>query len=173
VLGTFVVFNSTTAPRLTLVLARQRYIMSTGDPVKWQCHECKAAPHLVATTSKCTGVLPNGHQCPHVMCPDCKKDDDIPPPLGPGALRSPPIPATTVRSDTIPRTVPSMAPGGNSRNRDRRKYHQPAWRLSTRPSQRGWWVCSECRFTNSPHLSPERCTNCNHQKCRNCRPTSR
>lgn len=169
VLVTFVVFNSTAAPRLTLVLAHQRYIMSTQGPVRWQCHECNTAPHLCAITIKCTGVLSNGLQCEHEMCPHCKKDNDIPPPLSTGALRSPPIPATTIHLNTIPRTVPSMAPGGNSRNRDRRKYHQLARRLSTRPSRRGWWVCCSCRFANNPALSPERCPDCSHQKCRNCR----
>jgi hypothetical protein len=58
-----------------------------GSPEKWQCHICKAGPHIYATTPSCTGVLSNRTQCGHQMCPDCKMDGEIPP-SGSGAFRS-------------------------------------------------------------------------------------
>jgi hypothetical protein len=57
-------------------------------PEKWQCHMCKAGPHIYATTPICTGVLSNCTQCRHQMCRDCKMDREIPPPSGSGAFRS-------------------------------------------------------------------------------------
>lgn len=37
-----------------------------------------------------------------------------------------------------------------------------------RPSNKGWWVCSECGYENNPALAPELCTQCPHRKCPYC-----
>jgi hypothetical protein len=59
-----------------------------GHLEKWQCHICKAGPHLYATTPSCTGVLSNSVQCGHQVCRDCRTDGEIPPQSGSGTFRS-------------------------------------------------------------------------------------
>lgn len=59
-----------------------KQITDFTETEKWQCHICKAGPHLCATSRKCTGVVGNGRKCGHEMCRHCKKDKDIPPPMG-------------------------------------------------------------------------------------------
>lgn len=37
-----------------------------------------------------------------------------------------------------------------------------------RPSLAGWWVCCTCQGMNNPHLCPERCSLCSHERCEGC-----
>jgi hypothetical protein len=145
--------------------------MANRTPRIWQCHVCNTGPHTCATTPACTGVRSDNRQCGHIMCSRCKKDNDIPNPLGTAASRSFRTRATMIDANATPRTVPSMAPRGtkSGRGRGRGLYHQPALRLSSRPSMAGWWTCSVCGSMNNPELSDGRCTTCNHRKCRDCR----
>jgi hypothetical protein len=151
----------------TISFDHQRKIMAAPSPEKWQCHECKTGPQLCATAICCA-------QCGHNMCDECKKDGEIPSPLGAGVLRSPPTRAPTTYSHAMPRNVPNMAPRGNIRDRDRGRYYQPALRLSSRPPPlTGWWICHVCSFKNNPDLCGGRCTHCQHLKCPICRPWRR
>lgn len=176
VLAAFALFVYTSASHTHYFLDLQRKFMATQPPPppheKWQCHLCDGGPYLYANTSSCTGVLRNGTQCGHGVCHLCKKDNDIPPPISPGALRSPPTPAKTIYSTAMPRAVPSMAPG-TRRDGDRSKYHHHAMELNARPDATGWWICSSCDSLNNPELSCGRCTSCNHTKCPSCRPYRR
>ena len=143
--------------------------MTNRTPRMWQCHVCNTGPQTCATTPACTGVRPDNRQCGHIMCSRCKKDNDIPNPMGTAASRSLRTRATMIDVNATPRTVPGMAPRGTKSARGRGPYHQPALRLSTRPSPAGWWKCSECGSMNNPALCGGRCTICNHRKCRDCR----
>jgi hypothetical protein len=142
--------------------------MANRAPRIWQCHVCNTGPHTCATTPACTGVRPDNRQCGHIMCSRCKKDNDIPNPLGTAASRSLRTRATMIDANAMPRTVPSMAPRGTKSARARSLY-QPALRLSTRPPRTGWWICSACKNMNNPDLADGRCTSCGHWKCRECR----
>jgi len=138
-----------------------------ADPEKWQCHECGSGPHLYATTKRCTGVV-EGRQCGHKVCDDCKKDNNIQPPLaskwrtrssdhqhGDVPIRD----FTALHSGyDHERSVNAMCGGGRRMN----------LRLTSRPSMAGWWKCCQCRNWNNPTLSPERCVQCQHRKCSYC-----
>lgn len=39
---------------------------------------------------------------------------------------------------------------------------------SPQSSQRGWWVCSNCRATINTTLAPGRCYQCGHSRCSKC-----
>lgn len=142
--------------------------MANRTPEKWQCHLCHAGPYTCTITPACTEVLSDNRPCGHRMCPKCKKDNDIPNPLGTAASRSFRTRAMTIDVSAMPRTVPGMAPRGTKIARGRGLYHQPALRLSSRPSMAGWWKCSKCDSINNPRLSAGRCTICNHTKCGSC-----
>src|SRR5271163_1950861 len=135
--------------------------MANPRPPVWQCHDCGAGPYLRETTPACI-------QCGHKMCPDCKRDGDIPNTLG-TVLRSPLTAAKTTDYSAMRRTAPAMAPRGNKRALDHGQYHQQALRL-TRPPLTGWWICSKCGNENDPDLTDGRCSICNHAKCGTCRP---
>jgi hypothetical protein len=143
--------------------------MANPAPRIWQCHVCGAGPHILAIATSCTGVRSDNRQCGHRMCPTCKKDNNIPNPMGTAASRSLRTRATMIDVNAVPRTVPSMVPRGTKSARGRGLYYQPALRLSSRPSMDGWWTCSVCGNMNNPKLSDGRCTICSHRKCRDCR----
>jgi hypothetical protein len=143
--------------------------MANRTPEKWQCHLCHAGPYTCTITPACTEVLSDNRPCGHRMCPKCKKDDAIPNPLGTAASRSFRTRAMTIDVSAMPRTVPGMAPRGTKSARGRGLYHQPALRLSSRPSMAGWWTCHGCKNMNNPELTDGRCTVCSHRRCRECR----
>ena len=143
--------------------------MTNPPPEKWQCHICLEGPHTYSITTSCTGVRSDNKQCGHRLCRYCKTDNEIPNPLGPAALRSPPTAARTTDYSTMRRTAPAMVPRGNKRTLDHGQHHQQALRLGARPSMAGWWTCCYGHM-NNPALSSGRCTQCNHEKCRNCSP---
>jgi hypothetical protein len=107
------------------------------------------------------------------MCQDCKRDRDIPNLLSTAALRSPLTAAGGVDVSAMRGAVSSMAPRGNKSARERGQHHQPALRLSARPSLARWWICSDCHYKNNPDLANERCVSCGHTKCQYCRPWTR
>lgn len=153
-----------------------------ATPLKWQCHVCLAGPYLRETTTRCINVLANGSMCGHPMCDECKKDDAIPTPLGPPLQGIAPV-----SSMAMPRIMHSMrstrghgqhilkhplTPNVGSRDGGRSfgPHVHSSFRLSTRPSMRGWWKCHKCRYTNNPSLNPVRCLECQHPKCQYCAP---
>ena len=138
--------------------------MTTQTFEKWQCHLCDTGPNLSATTKSCP-------QCGHSVCSRCPKDENIPTPLGPPALRSPPR-ATAIYSSPMPRATVSMAPRGNKIDWKRGKDPHPALRLTT-PPLAGWWICHNCSYKNNPELCSERCLKCQHMKCSSCSPWTR
>jgi hypothetical protein len=147
--------------------------MANPTPRLWLCHVCGTGPHTFAIAPACTGVRSDGRQCGHRMCPTCKKDNNIPNPMGVAASRSLRTRATMIDVNAMPRTVPGMAPRGTKSARGRSLYHQPALRPNARPSTAGWWKCSRCNSVNNPKLCGGRCTICNHTKCYECYVYSR
>jgi hypothetical protein len=79
-----------------------------GHLEKWQCHICKAGPHLYATTPSCTGVRSDSAQCGHQVCRDCKTNRETPPQSGSGTFR-------TRESRQIKPRQPSPDTHGNQR----------------------------------------------------------
>src|SRR2546423_6662839 len=98
-----------------------------ATPEMWQCHVCGEGPHLYALIKRCTGVSGN-RQCGHSMCPKCKKDGEIPPPIPTGGLRNAATPATTIYHSTMPRTKPNMVPPGNRVDGNSGRYYEPEMR---------------------------------------------
>lgn len=138
------------------------------NPTLWQCHECKARPHVFANTEKCL-------DCGHDYCADCKTDTDIDPALKfSGRTRS------EVRrrmksfhlnqyngyhidpsggGDSYLHDTAASGPGPRS---------MKSLRLGARPSMAGWWKCHSCHYQNNPALAPEKCVQCAHVKCGHC-----
>lgn len=147
-------------------------------PTLWQCHVCKEeGPIKYALTKKCT-------TCSHDFCSLCKKDNDIPTPMGtaPARVRSSPITRGVIRGthaqdpDIYPTShVPRLGPAKTNpitnicmhASYPEINKHKLTSRPN-RPSPLGWWRCSECRNINNPELTDRRCTSCNHIKCASC-----
>lgn len=142
----------------------------TPTPTLWQCHNCKDAGPIKYENQKICAT------CGHRMCKICKKDNDIPSPMGPASARvhSSPLARGIFRGmhaqdpDIWPTAhLPRLAPTIANTNIRYRANHKLTSRPS-RPSPRGWWRCSECHNVNNPDLTAGRCSSCNHVKCPSC-----
>jgi hypothetical protein len=134
------------------------------DPTLWQCHICKdQGPITYALQNRCA-------TCTHEVCTLCKKDDDIPSPLGAAPARVRSSPSTRGMQGQESDTWSTSQPPRRGLP-DTRAHARTDHKLTSRPNRppmRGWWRCSECRNVNNPALTDRRCTSCNHIKCPSC-----
>jgi hypothetical protein len=120
----------------------------------WQCHECKASPHVYKTTKACPNVLADGRQCGHEVCKLCPKDKAI----------SPPLPS---QQEGLRAPSPMMRPTFDFHRSRTRAFNGLSSRPG-RPSMRGWWKCCSCENDNNPDLAKTRCSSCGHKRGYHC-----
>ena len=143
--------------------------MAQPSWIQWQCCQCHGGPHQHATTLRCTCVVEN-HACQHDVCGNCKKDDDIPSPLGK------PVGAVHARPSRIPSRLVTHDSHSMLNTIRHAAYHPrnchgygslQTLALLIRPSTT-CWRCHNCGFFNNAGLHPTCCGGRLHYSCLSC-----